>query len=75
MSIVSRIRNWLGPLLIGTAGLQFRLGQLLLAHFHPRPLNVIGLISVAVIMTSTLTFIAGLGESFDWIAARFSNRT
>ncbi|MBW3567557.1 MAG: hypothetical protein KY410_06295 [Proteobacteria bacterium] len=70
VTTVSR-RAWLGPALLIATPLQFLLGDLILAAHPARPFNIVGAIGLLVVMTCTLTFIAGLGEIGKLLASRF----
>ena len=71
---LSPSRAWTGPALLLACAAQFVLGAAVLADFPARPMNFIGDFGLLLVMTSPLTFIAGLGECFNWLARRFSPR-
>lgn len=64
-------RGWIGPALFIGAAAQFLLGNAILADFPARPFNLIGDFGLTLVMTSPLTLTAGIGEAFNWLAARF----
>ena len=66
-----RRRAWLGPALLLATPLQFLLGDTILAAHPARPFNIIGAIGLLIVMTCTLTFIAGLGETGKILASKF----
>lgn len=68
------LAGWIGPALLLGAALQFFLGNAVLADFPARPLNPIGDFGLLLVMTSPLTFTAGLGESLNWLIARFARK-
>ena len=50
-------------MLLLAAPLQFALGQFILGVHPARPLNLLGAIGLVIVMTCSLTLVAGLGET------------
>lgn len=67
-------RAWLGPALLFATPLHFLMGHVILAAHPARPLNLVGAIGLLVVMTCTLTLIAGLGETGNLLASKLFTR-
>lgn len=72
---LNSLRAVVGPALLVLTPIQFELGHLMVRS-HPvlQRVDFIGSLGLFFVMTSSLVFIAGLGETGNWLVRRWRER-